>query len=359
MLKLISRIPFYYFYRRTGWPELLPMNLTFSVTLRCNSKCKTCNIYKKTTEELSLEEWEKVFRNIGKNLFWATISGGEPFLRGDLPELICALYDQCCPSIINIPTNGILQERIPFVASKIADYCRHTSVVINVSIDGIGAEHDGIRGVSGNYDRALKTFKDLKKLKKPNLSIGIHTVISRFNVARLPVISEHLMSLNPDSYVTEIAEEREELGTIGADITPSAMDYALAVDFLSTHLKDSSFNRVGRLTRAFRTEYYQMVKKVLKEKRQVIPCYAGIASGHIAPNGNVWMCCVKAESAGNLRNFGYDLRKVWFSEDARAMRSRIKKGECYCPLANASYTNMLHHLNTLCRVGWNLAKANG
>jgi len=137
-------------------------------------------------------------------------------------------------------------------------------------------------------------------------------VISRFNVARLPVISEHLKSLNPDSYITEIAEEREELGTIGADITPSEEDYARAVDFLSNNLRDDSFNRVGRLTRAFRIEYYQMVKRVLKEKRQIISCYAGIASGQIAPNGDVWMCCVKAESAGNLKDSGMNSAKCGF-----------------------------------------------
>ncbi len=303
---------------------------------------------------MSLEQWEKVFRNIGMTLFWATMSGGEPFLREDLPDLVCKLYDHCRPSIINIPTNGILQERISRFVERIADHCSQADIVVNVSIDGIGDEHDEIRGVPGNYERALETFHALKDVKITNLSVGIHTVISRFDVARIPVISEHLRSLEPDSYITEIAEERGELGTIGADITPAGRDYAAAVDFLSKQMKYGSYNKVGRLTRAFRREYYQIVKRVLKEKRQIIPCYAGVASGQIAQNGDVWMCCVKAESAGNLKDFEYNFRKVWFSEEAQIMRASIKEGACYCPLANASYTNMLHNIKALCRVSLNL-----
>jgi len=335
------------------------MNLTFSVSYRCNSRCKTCNIHRKKAEELTTGEWEKVFRNIGKSLFWATISGGEPFLRDDLCDLVCMLYDQCRPSIINIPTNGLLVDRVPEYVQRIADHCLESQLVINVSIDGIGKEHDEIRCVPGNYERAVETFYRLKRLKEKNLSVGIHTVISRFNVSRIPAIYEQLKDLRPDSYITEIAEERNELETIGTDITPSVEEYGAAVDFLTRHLQKGSLNRVGKLTRAFRMEYYQMVKNILKEKRQIIPCYAGIASGQIAPDGDVWMCCVKAESAGNLRDNEYNLRKIWYSENARAMRTRIKNGKCYCPLANASYTNMLHHTKTLWRVGWHLVRGNG
>jgi hypothetical protein len=108
------------------------------------------------------------------------------------------------------------------------------------------------------------------------------------------------------------------------------------------------------MTRALRLEYYALVKRILRERRQVIPCYAGIASAQIAPNGDVWMCCVKAEPVGNLREVDYDFSKIWLSERAKSIRQRIKNGDCYCPLANATYTNMLYHLQTLSRVAWNM-----
>ena len=99
-----------------------------------------------------------------------------------------------------------------------------------------------------------------------------------------------------------------------------------------------------------------MLNKILKEKRQVIPCYAGIASAQIAPSGDVWMCCIKAESIGNLKKTNYDFTKVWTSKKAWESRQRIKKKECYCPLANAGYTNMLFDLKTVLRAGYNFMK---
>ncbi|HVN96231.1 MAG TPA: radical SAM protein [Syntrophorhabdaceae bacterium] len=329
------------------------MNLTLSVSYTCNSHCKTCNIHERKARELSLNEWQRVFESLGKSPFWITMSGGEPFLRKDLPELVRSLYDRCSPALINIPTNGLLADRIIESVKEIALYCEDAEIVINVSVDEVREKHDAIRGVAGSYEKALKTFHALKDLRLNNLSVGIHTVISRFNVDRIPDVYSELRTLNPDSYITEIAEEREELRTINSAITPAYESYARAVDYLIEKLKRDRFNKIGRITRAFRIEYYEMVKKVLSKRRPVIPCYAGFASAQVAPDGDVWMCCVKAESAGNLREFDYDFEKLWFSDRAQLLRQDIRKRKCYCPLANASYTSMLHSIGSLSRVGWN------
>jgi MoaA/NifB/PqqE/SkfB family radical SAM enzyme len=356
VLNVITKIPSYYLFRLAGWPPKLPLNLTLSLTYKCNSRCKTCNIYSKTSNELSLKEWKRIFKGLGQDPFWVTISGGEPFLRSDLSEIVCALYDHCRPSIINIPTNGILKEKIPGIVEEIARHCKKAQIVINLSFDEVGERHDVIRGVRGCYDKARVTFRRLKDLDLQNLSVGMHTVISKFNVKRIPYVYQHLHTLEPDSYITEIAEERVELDTINAGITPEYEDYARAVDFLIKKLKEDHFNRVGKVTRAFRLEYYKTVKQILKEQRQIVPCYAGFASAQIAPDGNVWMCCTKAESVGNLRDVDYNFKDIWFSEKAEIVRKSIKNGECYCPLANAGYTNMLHNLKMLFRVGLNLVK---
>ena len=332
------------------------MNLTLSVSYSCNSRCKTCNIYKKKSRELTLHEWESIFKSVGKNLFWVTMSGGEPFLRPDLAAITTSLYDLCGPAIINIPSNGLLTERISSVVQHIGHHCRKSQIIVNISIDEIGDKHDTIRGIPGSYARAVETFTALRSLKLSNLSIGIHTVISRFNVKRIPEISRHLMMLKPDSYITEIAEEREELDTIGSNISPEYNDYANAVDFLQGQIKAADFNSVGKITRAFRMKYYDMAKKILLEKRQVIPCYSGFASAQISPDGDVWMCCIKAKSIGNLRDVNYDFSKVWFSPNADAIRKQIKNQECFCPLANAAYTNMLHNPKIIAGVGLDLVR---
>ena len=356
MLKIALKIPGYWLFRLLGWPPRSPMNLTLSISFRCNSRCKTCNVYHRKSQELSLAEWRKIFQSLKKTPFWVTISGGEPFLYKDIEALVGSLYDNCRPSIINIPTNGLLYERIPTIVKRIAGHCIKSQIVINLSIDEIEEKHDTIRGVPGSYSQALKTYAALKAIDAQNLTVGLHSVISRYNVQRIPEIYEHLRALKPDSYVTEIAEERAELGTIGAEITPEYNLYADAVDSLMKRMRNDHFSRIGRITRAFRLQYYQLVKTILKEKRQVIPCYAGIASAQIAPSGDVWMCCVKAESIGNLKKANYDFTKVWTSKEARASRQRIKKKECHCPLANAGYTNMLFDLKTVVRAGYNFMK---
>jgi len=201
-----------------------------------------------------------------------TISGGEPFLRQDLPELVGSLYDICQPAIINIPTNGLLCRQIPEKVARIVSSCTKADIIINLSVDDLGSRHDQIRGVEGNFDNVMETFHALKQLHFRNLTIGIHTVISKFNVDRISQIHDYVTSLSPDSYVAEIAEEREELGTIGADIAPDFQAYAKAVDYLINASKKVGLNRMGRVARAFRIQYHRIVKQMLLEQRQVIPC---------------------------------------------------------------------------------------
>ncbi|MGI6716005.1 MAG: hypothetical protein ACOX3X_02260 [Eubacteriales bacterium] len=66
-------------------------------------------------------------------------------------------------------------------------------------------------------------------------------MISLFNVDSFPSIATELMRLEPDSYITEIAEERVELDTIGANITPSLIAYKSAIDFLIHRIKNGSY----------------------------------------------------------------------------------------------------------------------
>ena len=98
-----------------------------------------------------------------------------------------------------------------------------------------------------------------------------------------------------------------------------------------------------------------MVKRYLRERRQIIPCYAGVASAQIAPDGDVWFCCIEADPVGNLRDVDYDFRRIWFGPEARRLRGHVRRGECACPLANAGYTNMLMHLPTLSGVALEVA----
>ncbi len=352
MLSVLARIPLFHLYRRFGWPRLLPLNLTISPSPRCNSRCLTCNIWKKRADELTLDEWEKVLRSLGRAPYWFTISGGEPFLYRGLVELALMVYAHNRPGIINIPTNALLPG-IPEKVRRIAEGCPRSRVIINLSLDGVGEAHDRIRGVPGNFEKFERTLEALLELRAglPNLTVGIHSVISVFSVGHLEELIAYAEASGADQYITEIAEQRVELDTLGLPITPETETYRRAAERLIAHVKAHSYHGMARLTEAFRVEYYKLVPRILSEKRQVIPCYAGWASAQIYADGTVWPCCVRADNLGNLRQHHYDFKEIWFGEEIREVRRSIAAGECHCPLANAAYTNMLHHLPTLGRVG--------
>jgi MoaA/NifB/PqqE/SkfB family radical SAM enzyme len=354
MLELLPKLPLCWSFYRFGWPRMLPFSIVASVSFRCNSKCKTCGVWQKSDDDMTAGEWRKVFASLGRTPFYLTFTGGEPFLRADLQEVIIAAAELCRPGVITIPTNGLLTRRIVDDVNEICAAAAQSQIGLNLSLDGIGAEHDAIRQVPGNWERAMETWQGLKELQSrhKNLVLSIHTVISKLNIHRSRDIAEELASLESDSYITEVAEERVELGTVGWDITPAPGDYAPVADFLSARARATSARGLARFTQAFRAEYYQLVKRVLAEQRQVIPCQAGWASGHIAPNGDVWTCCIRAEAVGNLCETNYDLRPIWFEDvgEMGRLRRSIAAGECACPMANASYANMLLHAPTVGRV---------
>src|SRR6266704_1423658 len=149
LAKVLPEIPALKASYATGHVFRLPVNITVSVSYRCNSRCKTCNVWLLPNDDLTLPEWDRVFASLGRAPYWFTFSGGEPTLRKDLPEMVASAYRHCRPGIINL------------------------------SLDGVGPKHDEVRGVRGNWDHAMKTYAALKELKSrhSHLTLGIHTVI--------------------------------------------------------------------------------------------------------------------------------------------------------------------------------------
>jgi len=334
-----------------------PINLTFSVTNMCQSRCKTCSIWRtyldqrsRFSDELTLDEIEKIFSGVGQVYFF-NISGGEPFLRQDLTQIVAAACKYLKPSVIHTPTNALLPRRIEEKVEEILEIIRASGreipFTIKPSFDGVGKVHDEVRGVAGNFDKVMDTLSRLKNLQKkyPNLEIGVGTVISKFNLDHVEETAKFVRQLDVDSYISEIAEERTELFNTGQPITPDPLEYEKAIETFNSHLSKSigKAHKVSSMTLAVRQVYYSYAIRIMKERRQVIPCYAGISNVHISPYGDVWPCCVLGydKSMGNLRDHDYDFKKVWHSEKASDVRRFIADGKCHCPLANQAYSNIL------------------
>ena len=283
-----------------------------------------------------------MFRSLGKAPAWMTFSGGEPFLRGDLPEIIGSAVRHCQPAVVNIPTNGWFTDRVVAGVETICTENPDIQVVVNLSIDHhVPERHDVIRGAAGSYDRLMDTLAGLRALDLPNLTVGVHTVVSNDNEDDFPDIARGLSKLGADSYIAEPAEERVELQTMGTGITPGSARFGRAAAAV-LEAEKAAKGTVARMARTIRNEYYARVIRFLDGDATAMPvCHAGFLSVHIGADGDVWSCCVLARSFGNLRDAGFDFRKVWYSEAAAEFRTWMRTERCACPLANAAYTNLL------------------
>ena len=84
------------------------LNGTVIVTYRCNARCSMCNRYKapsKIEEEISIETIKKL-----PKMYFTNITGGEPFIRTDLKDIVRELYKKSDRIVIS--TNGFFTDRI-------------------------------------------------------------------------------------------------------------------------------------------------------------------------------------------------------------------------------------------------------
>lgn len=347
-LQLLSKLPQYIISKHFNTNSPLPISYTMGLTYHCQAKCKTCRIYeRKPVDEMKVDEWIKIFKNIKDSPYWITVTGGEPFLYKDIVEWYYMLTKYCKPAIVNIPTNGQLHNRILDSVWQMLKISPETQLIINVSLDHYDYEqNDEIRGIKGYFAQALETINALQKMTEKNLTVGIHTVISQWNTNDLKEIaSQFSKSLkNPSHYIVEIAENREELQTIDLKLTPSRLQLINNIKAI----KDISSNQNHTIIQAFRRNYYNAILKWNKDRTN-IPCYNGYASCQITPDGDVWDCCIKSNSMGNLRMYNYNFEKLWDSAKAQDVRRLVK--ECSgCPLANSYYTNSLFSISALSKV---------
>jgi MoaA/NifB/PqqE/SkfB family radical SAM enzyme len=372
LTEILPKGPAYRLARRGLVQPPNPITVTYSVTAACQSGCKTCRIGERwkadpsvADDDLTLEEIERVFRSLGPVYFF-NVSGGEPFLRQDLPEIVRLACQHLRPRVVHIPTNGILHGRIPAKTREILELMTawdpSVPLTVKPSIDGVGAKHDEVRGAPGNFERLLKTIEGLRPLQQefPQFHLELGTVISNFNIEHLDEIAELVHGLGVESYRNEIAEQRAEFYNKADPITPDADTYERLIQGFSVRIRANigAKRPLARMTESLRLVYYDLVVRILREQRQVIPCLGGISNAHINFDGQVWPCCVLGYDAplGQLREVDLDFQRVWHSDQAKRVRASIARGDCACPLANQAYSNILFHPPSLAKAGLTWAR---
>lgn len=345
-----------------------PLTITFSVTAACRSLCKTCNIGRVYLEnpsiaknDLTLKEIEATFKTLGP-IYFFNVSGGEPFMRMDLPEILKLAFIHLKPKLISIPTNSLAPKSIEKATLKILEYMDeylppHVPLSIKPSIDGVAEMHDYVRGIKGNFVKLEETIDRLLAIreKNPRLHVDLGSVISNYNLNHLDELEKWVHQRGIESYRHEIAEQRVEFHNVGDPITPSPQVYRqLTREFSNQIIKNIKGKSLHtRVTESVRLAYYDVANDILKQKKQVTPCYGGLANIHMDYNGEIWPCCILGgeQSMGNIRDWDYDMQALLASPKAKQVIKYIADGNCACPLASQWLNNVLltpkHMLNVM------------
>ncbi len=358
-----------------------PLFFNFSITNKCQSKCTMCNIWKlykefpeKEKKELKLYEIEKVFKTMDP-VFQLSICGGEPFLRDDLDKICVLACKHIKPTVIHTPTNCLSPEKIEELTFKIMRKIpKHVKFTIKLSLDGIGKKHDDIRGVEGNFDKLVDTYKRLSKIRvlHPNLYLDAGVTVSMSNLGDIKEITSYVeREFRLDNFLHEIADTRAELFNVDTDkelqdefegvmgdlhVTPSGNDYQKVVGILLDDVKEQmkGNRKFSRFVQALRMVYYKRTEKVMIGGKRVVPCYAGISNSHLNPWGGMWLCNVQAfqKEMGNVRDFACDFDKLWHSDRANEMRKFVKSNQCHCPLVGQSFLDTVMSPKEMTKVFW-------
>lgn len=144
-----------------------------AVTYRCNCRCAMCNIWQvKDHNEMPANEYAK----LPSTLRTINVTGGEPFLRKDLTDVVRFISRSAPRSRIVFSSNGYLTDKIVETMAVVRSF--HPRVGIGISVDGTESTHDGVRGLSGCYAKAIQTVKSLKDEGFDDLRLGM-TILER------------------------------------------------------------------------------------------------------------------------------------------------------------------------------------
>lgn len=286
-----------------------PTDVSIITTYRCQMRCKMCDIWENPSDrkrEITPEELE-----ILPNFKFVNITGGEPFVRRDLEDIVEVMYKKSDRIVIS--TSGWHTERI----IKMAE--RFPNIGIRVSIEGLAQKNDDLRGREGSFDRAMRLLLTLKQMGIKDIGYGC--TVSNKN-------SEDMLWLYRLS---------RELG----------MEFATATFHNSYyfHKDDNAVTNQDEVIHNFRLLMEELMKdkspkswyraffnlgliNYIREQPRMLPCEAGTANFFIEPYGDVYPCNgleerYWKESMGNIRDVD-NFEDLWFSEQAEKVRGLVR-----------------------------------
>ncbi len=322
--------------RRGAVPR--PAWCTYLVTYRCNARCGMCDSWKQPPQdELTPPQAATLFRQL-RPLDVVRITGGEPFLRRDLAELVRAIDSAARPRVLHITTNGSFPQR---VQQLIADFPAPRRLRFMVSFDGLAPEHDRNRGPAVTFARALETTRLLARARRTHgVEVSVnHTVISAQSLADHDELRRILATLGVEVHAVLAYADSAMYGLTlhggpadhlvpprGYPLHP-AVPRAAATDFVAREL-----HRAGRyrspLLRWGKAYYLRGLLNRLRSAaapRPRPPCVALRSHIRLLPDGRVPVCQFNTSVVGDLRND--TLTTLWHNARTAAARAWVDR----CP----------------------------
>jgi MoaA/NifB/PqqE/SkfB family radical SAM enzyme len=320
--------------RLTGNPMPRPtMIANFAITYRCNNRCRTCRIWEIEDPgrgELTLDEVRWIFASnleFLRDVRYIQITGGEPFMRRDLPGIVSSIYE-CLPRCVFwIPTNGMEPERIERATEATIKALDGQNFGISVSIDGLENTHDSIRGVDGSFKRAVETLRRLSALRRvfPSLMLSVGMTLTPENHGELPEVfglaRRHgaRFSFRPVNHSEIYYRNRAE------DLWTGEVPEALLQSVRG--VGRATVERYGFRGSVTTLRYIQGALDYIRDPSdRRLPCSAGSDSLFLDPYGNVYPCIFMGEKMGNAREA--PLEAIWRSPEASEIRRKVNGSEC-------------------------------
>lgn len=281
------------------------LNGTVIVTYRCNARCNMCSRYKAPSlpeEEISIETIKKL-----PKMYFTNITGGEPFIRTDLKDIVRELYKKSDRIVIS--TNG-------FFTDRIIDLCREfPEVGIRISIEGLQQINDSIRGLQDGFDRGYETLKQLVEMKHPDVGFGM--TIQDCNASDLVQLYEISDSLGMEFATASL--HNSFYFVEAKNIIKDRPMVAKQIECLINKLLKSSSPK-----KWFRAYFNHGLINYIYSQPRLLPCDMAFDTFFIDPYGDVMPCngTKDKEVMGNLNFQEWD--ELWNSRQAENVRSKVR-----------------------------------
>lgn len=337
--------------------------LFYFVTSKCNARCAFCfnldnvvNWRERQKVELTLDEVRRITGKLGR-LPYLTLSGGEPFARVDLPEVISAFYTNAHTRWVTIPTNGALTKRVVDAVRKILVSCPRIFLTVQFSVDSLHAEHDKSRKIAGGFESLLETGRALSALRRhyPNLRLQVNTPYDTFNLDKIDAVRSFVRSrIDVDQHFFYMFREDGSLiSDDNAHLADGFLEFIRHND--AQELARGRPSLWARAVRALQTVTYEDTRRIKKFKEYIRPCVATQKFVTLYDDGTFTPCEVLSRrTLANIRDFDFDFYRMKRELDIdRIHRTEIIETKCNCEWMCAPPMNMLYDPKTWLRIARN------